>query len=196
MANVTREARVPSAYNFKRENQESIMHIVKLSIGGVVINEDQELTDPEQPDGQSKLPVVAAGDYYFWDSGEVRPMEFQFYSSIPNQVLIKNLIMREMPNIDVEIVFAHYEYDRVNGCFYKNAHSNEVAWEGRIQTEGGNRALNIGDQPTPVLENRDVYRVNLSIVPDEKVQYVHLANSLTDKYTKIWGVQGASEKAS
>ncbi|MCG8637901.1 MAG: hypothetical protein MI863_29015, partial [Desulfobacterales bacterium] len=71
---------------------------------------------------------------------------------------------------------------------YKAFHANETTLKGLVETSGGDLVLTIDTDPSMEVRNPLNFHLNLSIMPADEEQDIHVAVSDTDKFVKKWGV--------
>lgn len=179
------------AFNFEKDSQVLVGHLVSLNIGTIDLPADLDLDNPKDVAG-AKLTVVGAITDISWEGGYADPVHIRFNVSNANQVSMLTMKHQKLVNTEVVFKFVIYAYDQVESLYYEAFWSDDgVDMNGLLLKNGGALAIDIAEQEDPTVKSPDNYNAYLGIVPQNTVaQALLLAFSNTAKLTKVWGVKG------
>jgi len=180
---------VRQGFNFEKDQQVLVGHIVSCKVGNDQLDADLNLSNPED---QAKLvKVFGIVSYIGWNGGYADPIQFSCQVSTANKNKIATLTHKSLANTEVLFKFNVYDYDPKEKKYYKCFHSNDAELKGLVLKSGGELVMQIDmDQSTEVLSPRN-YAFNLGVMPQDVNMEVHMAVSVSDKFVKKWGVEVA-----
>ncbi|HCY83539.1 MAG TPA: hypothetical protein DHV36_00220 [Desulfobacteraceae bacterium] len=187
MAALSYDCSVEQGFNFVKDVQDIVGHITSLKIGDTELSADIGVTDPTDISGD-KVSVVGVMSGVFWEGGYAHGITFDAKVSNTNQTNLAGLTLNTLDSTEVTFQFNVYKYDNANKKYYKCFHANESDLSGLVETSGGDLVLTIDTQPSMEVRNPLNFHMNLSIMPAESEQDLHVAVSDTDKFVKKWGV--------
>jgi len=186
MADLGFPCSIRQGYNFEKDQQVLVGHLVSLKIGATEFKADTTLTDPN--DNSKSVAVLGPISYIYWKGGYADPVSVVFNVSTANQTLAWTLTHSKMEDTYLEFKFNIYAFDQVAKTYYKAFHTDDKAMKGYVLKSGGDLALSIGADPNPTVPSPLNYDLQLDIMPKEEAQVLLIAASNTDKLTKAWGV--------
>lgn len=173
-------------FNFQKDEQVIIGHLVSCKVGDTALKSDIEVTDPENNTGKVKVFGVVTG--IFWAGGYADPVQFSCQVSNNNKNTIATLTHKSMSNTAVTFKFNIFDYDPKQKKYYKCFHTNEADLEGLVLKSGGSLAIAIDMDASSEVVSPKNFNFNMGVMPAEKEMQIHLAVSVTDKFAKKWGV--------
>lgn len=180
---------ISQGYNFQKDVQTMVGHLVKLKIGDTEITADTDLTDPA--DNTKSVTVVGPISYIQWQGGYADAVHVNANLTTTNQKTIALLTHTTLTNTLVEFQYDIYAFDQVAKVYYKAFHTDSSDIKGIILKQGGALALHIGTDPEMEVPSPLNYALSISIMPQEEAQAIQVAVSNTDKFSKAWGVKVA-----
>lgn len=210
MPSYERELDLVQGYNFKKDVQNPVGFITKLSIGPASIEPDQTISTPMNKIGavtnvaaeesEGTLKVVSVLKKIKWDLGDTDPLEFEGTLSVTGKQMVMGLLYATMIDIQIAVSFVIYEYDPLYHQYYV-AFSDTVSGStdvgaagagvlGLIKKDGANLALTVSPTPSSDVQSPENYDFTLQVVPWPKAQPLYLAAASTRKVTKPWGRVG------
>lgn len=187
MAELSYDCSVEQGFNFVKDVQDLVGHITALKIGDTELSADIGVTDPTDISGD-KVSVVGVMSSVYWQGGYAHPIAFDAKISNTNQTSVAGLTLNTLSSTEVTFQFNVYKYDNANKTYYKCFHANEADLSGLVETSGGDLVLSIETDPSMEVRNPLNFHLNVSIMPAEKEQDLHVAVSNSDKFVKVWGV--------
>jgi hypothetical protein len=177
---------VSQGFNFQKDSQDIVGHINYLKIGDTEMAADLNVTDPMNIANYVKVFGIASGIH--WNGGYAEPVTFGCQVSVENKNKLATLQHKSMANTAVELQFTVYDYDPKAKAYFQCFHSNAVKVKGLVLKRGGELAMDIAmDQSMEVVSPKN-HTFQMSVMPQDKAQEIHLAFSSTDKIVKPWGV--------
>ncbi|TYT73904.1 hypothetical protein [Desulfobotulus mexicanus] len=188
MAESSFNCSVYQGFNFQKDGQELVGHLVSLSIGGEALTADMDVTDPTSANMSEYVKVVGVISQIYWNGGYADPIQlaFQVSTAVKNKVAVFQ--HSELSNTEVNMQFNIYDYDPDAKMYYLCFHSNETDLNGLIMKSGGELAFHIDMNQSMEVVSPKNYTMSLGVMPEPKSQDIHLAVSNTDKFVKKWGV--------
>jgi hypothetical protein len=187
MAELSYNCSVSQGFNFEKDQQILVGHIIKCKVGSEKFAADLHVSDPENPEKLVKVFGIVSGIY--WAGGYADPIQFSCQVSNDNKTKIATLTHKSMSNTEVEFMFNVYDYDPKKKKYYKCFHANNTDLKGLVQKSGGELNMSISmDQSMEIVSPKN-FNFNLGVMPQDKNMEVHLAVSLSDKFVKKWGVE-------
>jgi hypothetical protein len=181
---------VRQGFNFEKDAQILVGHIVYLKIGDSELKADLNVTDPE--DVSKTIKVVGVTSSIFWQGGYADPVQFSCQVSTDNKNTMATLQHKSMSNTEVLFKFTTYDYDPKAKKYFKCFHSGDDQLKGLIQKSGGELAMQIDmDQSMEVVSPKN-YAFSLGVMPQDSQQAIQLAVSTDAKFAKQWGVSVAA----
>jgi len=181
---------VEQGFNFQKDEQPVVGHVVACKVGDTQFDADLNVSDPE--DAASLIKVFGILSNISWGGGYANPVELSCQVSNANQVAISTLTHKSLSNTEVLLTFNVYGYDPSEKTYYKCFHTNETDLKGLILKTGGDLHLSIADESSPEVESPLNYNLNLAIMPQDQNMEVHVAFSVSGKMVKKWGVEVAA----
>jgi hypothetical protein len=187
MAELSYDCSVEQGFNFVKDVQDLVGHLTALKIGDTELSADIGVTDPTDIAGD-KVTVVGVMSSVYWEGGYAHGMSFDAKVSNKNQTSLAGLTLNTLDSTAIEFQFIVYKYDNAAKKYYKAFHANETTLNGLVETSGGDLVLSIDTDPSMEVRNPLNFHMNLSIMPADEEQDMHVAVSDTDKFVKKWGV--------
>ena len=188
MAELTYDCSVEQGFNFVKDVQDLVGHITALKIGDTELSADIGVTDPTDIAGD-KVSVVGVMSSVYWEGGYAHGVTFDAKVSNTNQTNLAGLTLNTLDSTAIEFQFIVYKYDNAAKKYYKCFHANESTLNGLVETSGGDLVLSIDTDPSAwKFEIPLTSILNVSIMPADEEQDLHVAVSDTDKFVKKWGV--------
>ena len=177
---------IRQGFNFERDAQVLVGHLVSITIGGTALAADITLTLPT--DLTNATAVVGVISDISWEGGYADPVHIQCNVSTENQKAIS--IMKHTTLTDTTVVYQFniYKFDQVAKVYYLCFSSNATDMNGLIMKNGGELAIDIGEENDPTVMSPLNYNFYIGIMPQASAQVLNFAVSNTDKFVKTWGV--------
>ena len=188
MAELSYSCSVSQGFNFQKDEQSTVGHLVECKIGDKKLKNDLQVTDPE--DNTKKIDVVGVLSGIFWNGGYADPIQLSCQVSNANKITIATLTHKSLANTAVTCKFDVFDFDPKKKKYYKCFHTNKKDLKGLIFKSGGNLAMDIEmDQSMEIVSPKN-FGFTLGVMPEEQKgeQQVHVAVSVSDKFAKQWGV--------
>lgn len=190
MAESSYSCSVSQGFNFQKDQQILVGHIVSCKVGNDQFDADLNVADPE--DSSKTVKVFGVVSSIYWNGGYAEPVQFSCQVSNANKVKIATLTHKSLANTEVLFKFNIYDYDPKEKKYYKCFHANDTELKGLVQKSGGELAMAIDmDQSMEVVSPKN-FAFNLGVMPQDLNMEIHLATSLSDKFVKKWGVEVAA----
>ena len=186
MASLNYNCSVRQGFNFEKDRQVLVGHLVSMSIGGQALTADMTLTDPV--DYGSTVTVVGVISGITWQGGYADAVNIACNVSNENQKAVAILTHTNLSQNDVVFEFNIYAYDQNAKVYYKAFNSGDSALNGLIYKTGGELSLQISADPDNEVVSPLNYPMYIGIMPQESAQTINVAVSNTDKFVKTWGV--------
>ncbi len=181
---------VGQGFNFQKDEQVLVGHIVYLKIGESELKADLNVTNPE--DVSKLVKVVGIVSQMSWEGGYAEPIQFNCQVSTDNKNTLATLTHKDMSNTEVLFKFAVFDYDPKAKKYFKCFHSGDEQLKGLVQKSGGDLAMYIDmDQSMEVASPKN-YSFSLGIMPQDKNMAIQMAVSTDAKFAKKWGVEVAA----
>lgn len=185
MASSNYDCSITQGYNFEKDSQELVGHLVSISIGGTALTADQTLTVPTD---YSTTKVVGVISNISWEGGYAHPVYITCNVSTENQKALATMTHTNLSKTDVVYAFNVYAFDPVNKAFYLAFHTNGSTLNGLVHKTAGNLHLAISTHADPEVPSPLNYPLQIGIMPQDQAQEIQMAFSTTDKLVKTWGV--------
>lgn len=191
MASSNYNCSLRQGFNFEKDAQVTVGHLISLSIAGTAIPADITLTLPT--DLTNATAVVGVITDISWEGGYADPINIQFNISTKNQTAMLLLKHTDLSDTQVVFQFNIYQFDQVNHVYYLAFTSNETDMNALLLKNGGTLALDIAEANDPTVKSPLNYNAYLGLVPQEAAaQSLSFAVSNTDKFVKVWGVKAVA----
>ncbi|NOQ35109.1 MAG: hypothetical protein GQ569_04350 [Methylococcaceae bacterium] len=187
MADLSFDCSIRQGFNFEKDAQVLVGHLLTMKIGDTELTADTNLTDPE--DNTKNVVTLGPIANVYWQGGYADPIVFTFNVSTKNQTATLLLTHTTLTNTLVEFKFKTYAFDQVNKVYYPCYHSGDDVMKGIILKEGGELSLDIGPDPENEVPSPLNYSLSIAIMPQQIAQAFQVAVSLNDKFSKVWGVE-------
>jgi hypothetical protein len=180
---------VYQGFNFQKDFQGLVGHLVSLKIGGgEALKSDMSVTDPTSENMGTTVKVVGVVSQIFWNGGYADPIQLSFQVSTANKNTVATMQHQTLSNTNVEMKFNIYDYDPDEKKFFKCFHTNDADLKGLIMKAGGELQVNVDmDQSTEVMNPKN-FAMGLGVMPQPESQDIHLAMSSSGNFVKKWGV--------
>ena len=190
MAETSISCSVSQGFNFQKDEQEIVGHIIACKIGDEQFDADLNISDPEDAASLIKVFGIVSGIY--WNGGYADPVQFSCQVSNANKVKIVTLTHKSLANTEVLFKFNIYDYDPKEKKYFKSFHANDTDLKGLVMKSGGELEMSIDtDQSMEVVSPKN-FNFNLSVMPQDLNMEIHMAVSVSDKFVKKWGVEVAA----
>lgn len=186
MASSQYSCSIRQGFNFEKDAQVLVGHLVSMTIGTQALGADITLTLPT--DLTNATAVVGVVSDISWQGGYADPVNIQFNVSTENQKLIAIMKHTNMADTTVVFQFNIYKFDPVFKNYYLCFDSGATDMKGLIMKNGGELAIDIAEENDPTVMSPLNYNAYISIMPEEEAQVLNLAVSNSDKFVKTWGV--------
>jgi hypothetical protein len=189
MAELSYNCSVSQGFNFKKDEQILVGHIVSCKVGSDQFDADLNVSDPE--DAAKLIKVFGIVSSIFWSGGYADPVQFSCQVSNANKTKIATLTHKSLSNTEVLFKFNIYDYDPKEKKYYKCFHSNAADMKGLVLKSGGELVMAIDmDQSMEIVSPKN-FSFSLGVMPQDLNMEIHIAVSLSDKFVKKWGVEVA-----
>jgi hypothetical protein len=179
---------VYQGFNFQKDGQDIVGHLVSLKIGEEELAADMDVTNPTSANMAEYVKVVGVISQIYWNGGYADPINLAFQVSTAVKNKVATLQHQSLSNTEVEMKFNIYDYDPDAKMYYPCFHTDDAVVKGLIMKSGGDLQINIDmDQSMEVVSPKN-YAMSLGVMPQPESQDIHLAVSNSDKFVKKWGV--------
>lgn len=175
-------------FNFQKDSQDLVGHIVALKVGTSQLSADLSVTDPTSANMATYVKVVGVVSSIYWNGGYADPIQFNCQVSTTNKNTLATLQHQSMANTEIELKFNIYDYDPDAKVYFKAFHTNDAAVKGLIMKAGGDLQMNISMDQSMEIVNPKNYAFFLGAMPQPQSQDIMMAVSNTAKFAKKWGV--------
>ena len=190
MAESSFSCSVSQGFNFQKDEQILVGHIVSCKVGDTEFEADLNVSDPEDASNLIKVFGIVSGIY--WNGGYADPVQLSCQVSNDNKVKIVTLTHKDLSNTEVVFKFNIYDYDPKEKKYYKCFHANDTDLNGLVEKSGGDLNMSIDmDQSMEVVSPKN-FSFDLGVMPQDQDMEIHLAVSVSDKFVKKWGVEVAA----
>lgn len=114
------------AFSYQKNSCE-VLGVIKTwkFASGVELEQDLEITDPENPNNKIKAVAVLSDDSCacFWKGGPTDPITFKGLVSGPNRAKLNTCVNSSDGSTDQEIDWLIIDHDDVKDAFYKKFHT-------------------------------------------------------------------------
>lgn len=197
---------VSQGFNFQEDRHDLVGFVHYLKFGDDELPSDLKVIDPQDVSDVMRCPhcglplpefdtdVTGLIDVFgvlsdvSWDGGHADPLRFSIQVSTDNRNRLAKLLYSIAANVEIEIGFTVYDYDPVDKKYYKCFHSNGVRLKGLLHKQGGELDILLNmEQSTEVVSPKN-FTLTLGVMPQDEDQEIHVGVSVTDGFTKKWGV--------
>ena len=186
MPSFNRNLDVYQGFNFKKDKQDPVGFITKLTIGGTEVKADlTTCKDPTSPSDSIKAVMVLDG--FSWDTGVTDPLGFTGRISVDNKQIVQNMLLGTLTNTEVKAEFTVYEYDPQKKKYFKAAYNNEEL-SCLISKSGDDLSIFVADDPAAEVQSPINYTMTIDLSPQEKQQSMSLATGDQQNVVKSWGL--------
>ncbi len=179
---------IRQGFNFEKDAQVLVGHLVSMKIGTQDLETDIKVTDPTNFGVDNDLDVVGIISDISWQGGYADPLQIAFNVSNENSKLVSIMKHTDLSDTTVVFKFTVYDFDPIAKKYYLAFHSDDTDMKGLIFKQGGELALDIGAQADSTVASPLNFQLYVGIMPQEEAQVIKLAVSDTDKFVKTWGV--------
>ena len=187
MASSDYQCSIRQGYNFEKDAQVLVGHLVSIKVADKELKADTSLTGPVDLKAQVVVGPISS---ISWQGGYADPVWVSFNVTSANQTEALLLKHTTLSKTDVEFAFNIYAFDQVAKVYYLAFHTDKKALKGLIFKTGGDLAIDIADDPDGQVLSPKNYVLNIGIMPqDAEEQSLLFAVSNTQKFAKQWGVK-------
>jgi hypothetical protein len=180
---------VKQAFDYEKDQQKSVGHILSMTIGGQALAADLELTKPTD---FTKQKVVAAIETLSWDGGHASPMSCVCYISVANKQTVATMLHKTLSKTDFLFNFVVWEYDSLKTQFYESF-APKAELKALILKEGKDLQLKLPDaEPFGDVPSPEVWKLEFKVRPQSLAQDIGLATAHGANFVKVWGVTVAA----
>jgi len=176
---------IKQAFDWERDSQVPVGHIVSLTIGEKVFTADFLLYDPVAKAERKCVGVVSGSE---WSGGHGDFVKMTFQISTKNKQELAMLLHKELTSTLVKCKFDVFEYDPLEKKYFASFTSTDAELEGIVLKDGGKLQLVLTKEPNETVKSPENYQVELSFVPEPKAQAITLATALGKTVVKKWGI--------
>jgi len=202
MASSQYSCSIRQGYNFEKDQQVLVGHLLTMTIGGITLTADQTLTKPTAALAAATATVVQAGvavvgviSDISWEGGYADPIHMAVQVSNENQKVVSVITHTNLSDTSVAFSFNIYAFDPVAKLYYI-AFSGGTSATGTLATalpslilkRGGDLALQMSGEQSTEVESPMNYAMYMGIMPNNAAKVLNFAVSNTDKFVKTWGV--------
>ena len=175
-------------FNFKKDEQVVVGHLLTCKVGDQKLEADLEVTDPE--DNTKNVSVVGVMTSISWAGGYAQPIMLDCQVSNKNKVSLASLTMKTLSSTNLNLAFNIYNYDPAAKKYFKAFHTDGKDLNALILKSGGSLAIQIATEASSEVESPKNFSFGLGAMPMEQSQeqQVFLATSVTNKLVMRWGV--------
>jgi len=188
MAGLDFACSVIQGFNFQKDQQVTVGHIVACKVGNDQFGADFKVSNPE--DAAKLIEVFGIVEGFYWNGGYADPVQFSCQVSNKNKTKIATLTHKSLASTEVLLKFNIYKFDPKEKKYFKCFHSNDAELKGLIAKSGGELVMSIAEDNSREIESPLNYSFNLGVMPQPANMEIHVAVSLSDKFVKKWGVEG------
>lgn len=179
---------VYQGFNFQKDAQDLVGHIVALTIGTSQLAADISVTDPTSANMATYVKVVGVVSSIFWNGGYADPIQFSCQVSTANKNTIATLQHQSLSNTEIDLNYNIYDYDPDAKVYFKCFQTNDAAIKGLIMKSGGELQMNVNMEQSLEVTNPKNFTLTMGVMPQDISQDIMMAVSNTAKFAKKWGV--------
>jgi hypothetical protein len=194
MADIKFSCDVEQGFNFQKDNQKTVGHLisVKIGAGDPEIKSDMKVEIPTS-DGE-KQDVVGVMESFEWKGGHGDPIIINCQCSTFNKQKIELLRHKKLKNTELKLKFIIWQYDPVEKAYFivcQNGADGNPPLEGLIQKGEPLQLLVDAAAPGTAVLNPENWKMTVGIMPKtEEAQSIYYATGSGDmKICKAWGVK-------
>ena len=188
MASSQYSCSIRQGFNFEKDAQVLVGHVVSMTIGTQELGTDLKVTDPTNFGTDNDLDIVGIISDISWQGGYADPIQIAFNVSNENAKLVSIMKHTDLSDTTVVFKFKIYDFDPIAKVYYLAFHTDDTDMKGLVFKQGGELALEIAAQPDSQVASPLTFQMYTGIMPQEEAQVVNFAVSNTDKFVKSWGV--------
>ncbi|MEY3288162.1 MAG: hypothetical protein RLZZ419_404 [Pseudomonadota bacterium] len=193
MASSQYSCSVRQGFNFEKDQQVLVGHLVSMTVGGTALVADENLTIPTAAFSTgsavtTSTAVVGVISDISWEGGYADPIYMNVQVSNENQKTLSVKTHTSLLDTTVVFQFNIYAFDQVAKVYYLAFDSNATNMNGLIFKQGGDLSLSIDPDPSHEVKSPMNFALSIGIMPQNTAQVLNLAVSNTDKFVKTWGV--------
>lgn len=179
------DAGLKQAFDWERDAQVPVGHVVSLTIGTKVFTADFEVHAPLDDSNLKAVGIITGAE---WAGGHGDFVKLTFNISTKNKQELAMLLHKELSNTSVKVKFNVYEYDPIAKKYYSSFNSTDAELEGIVLKDSGKLQLTLEKSPNETVKSPENYKVELSFVPEPKSQAITLATGDQQTVVKKWGI--------
>jgi len=202
MASSQYSCSIRQGYNFEKDQQVLVGHLLTMTVGTVTLTADQTLTNPTGAMAAAAATTVQAGinvvgviSEISWEGGYADPIHLSVQLSNENQKVVSVITHTNLKDTSVAFSFNIYAFDQVAKVYYI-AFSGGTSATGTLATalpslilkNGGDLALQMSSDPGTQVVSPMNFPMYMGIMPNNTAKVLNFAVSNTDKFVKTWGV--------
>ncbi|MEN6330948.1 MAG: hypothetical protein ABFD57_03050 [Smithella sp.] len=175
-------------FNFKKDEQIVVGHLLTCKIGDQKLEADITVTDPE--DNKKDVSVVGVMTNISWAGGYAQPIIVDCQVSNKNKVSIYDLTLKSLSNTNLTFAFNIYNYDPADKKYFKCFHTDGKDLNALVLKSGGDLVIRIATDASSEVESPKNFSFTLGAMPLEQSseQQVFVATSVKNKTVMRWGV--------
>lgn len=193
MAGISLRCDMSQGFNFQKDAQTPVGHIVSLKVATQDFDKKLKVQDPTKIDEGPTAEVVGVVSNIRWNGGFAEPIIFTCQVTAASREKAAIMTHTKLANTEVEFEFNIYEYDAgaEKPTYYPSFNTTEgTPLKGLIEKNRGELEFEIDSEPSSEVPSPRNYELYLSVMPnDAAAQDVNLAVSNTAKFVKKWGVE-------
>lgn len=201
MARFTRSTSVEQGFNFDKNKQTPIGHLVSLQIGdkaeGKGITLAADLTTVKNPLEPAKMVtpgVVAVISEFDWNTSTTGAIYVGGRISTPNKQRLLALLLGGWTDMRVVFQFNLYEYDPDGTQLkYFTSASTDAVLNGLLEKTGDELTIDVDDQESADVQSPKNYAFRIGIKPNATAQSIKLATGVGKNIVKDWGTTEAAD---
>ena len=182
-------ADIKQGFDFSKDKQTTVGFLSSLKISTVDFEKDFPLYDPVE---DADVNVVGVLQYASWSTNKTDEIDLSFQISLKNRKAIRQALMAALTSSHVEFEFRVCEYDSSpdQKKYYVSFSTGDEMLHGALRDEGGGTLrIDCADTPGSEVQQPENFTLNISVVPDQKDQNVHVAVGVGANMVKQWGVK-------
>ena len=173
------------AYNFKKDQQDTVGHLASMVIGTQTLAADQTLTNPI---GLAGVAIVGPISSFSWGGGFTDPIFIDANLTTTNQTNVSVLVNTDLTSTVVTCTFNIYKFDPVAKVYYLACTTNSTALNMYLLKRGGDLSLSVETEADQTVQSPLNYRMAFGVMPQPSAQVINLAYSNTQKIVKPIGI--------
>jgi hypothetical protein len=189
MAELSYNCSATQGFNFQKDQQVLVGHIVACKVGADQFDADLNVSNPE--DASKLIKVFGIISSIYWAGGYADPVQFSCQVSNANKTKIAALTHKSLSNTEVLFKYNVYDFDPKEKKYYKCFHTNDAELKGLVAKSGGELIMAIDMDQSREVESPKNFNFSLGVMPQDTNMEIHVAVSLSDKFVKKWGVEVA-----